>query len=547
MIKKLISPLFLLFCFIFLFANKTDAGTPIYVPQNGTNLPADLAIGDTLQLVTMERRTDLAWWSMVYKFDSTIFRANGHVITPEMIVNGPVYLIEKGATYTLTGDATSVGTAIVVAAKNITLDLNGHTVKFGTDNGMYRYGIAMPPGYQHVNPVWSGGDLTNWGNGNGVIIKNGKIEQIGHGSWCFAVGAYGLTGITLNNVSVLIRGDDTWGIHLEESRNVSVTYCTVVDSTNKVSNRHQGRAAIDVDGLTDGPVNIDHNIIRNARQWGIRVGRRNDMSITPQTGYIRWNQIDLNTIVTNGYGLGIHARNFEARGNTIEARNGRGIHIEGDNDLVINNIVSVRELPDTTEYTRVSAHGIKLEGCRNAEITQNTVLSYGQYPRWNCVGPASALNIADNGDCYIHDNVFEAIMLGGPAWTGGYGDFAACIEFMCIGPNTRIERNTFKSNDRMIQFIGYNNGSECNADTTSDGYAAAPSDAFNGNYWVRATNNTGVPEIAIQYSHFKGLEFRPAGMTNCTFTSWVLGWNWTPCEWSVYQKNGTPLKIIASE
>jgi hypothetical protein len=521
------------------------SAAPIVVPQSGTNLPADLAPGDTLRLVTLERLTGYPWSAIAYRFDATVSRGGWVALKARDFTAGPVYLDRPGITYRLTEDVATPGTAFAIVAPNVTLDLGGHTVTWGMDGLPYRYGVALPPGYKHANPVWSQSDLTRFGAGHGVTVTNGRLIQGGRGPWCFSVGAYGISGVTLKGVNILTRGDDSWGVWISESQTVAVTGCAVTDSTSKVTNRHQGRAAIEVETLCGGTCTIANNTITNARQWGIRVGRRLVPGVAPPVGIIQGNTIDVNSIVTNGYGIGLHGHWLTARGNTITARNGRGIHIEGNDCRVISNVISVHELPDTTEYGRVSAHGIKLEDCAGAEVVQNTVISY-QYSEPGRAGVGGALNVSDRGGCYVHDNTFEAVALKGPAWNpDDYGVYAAPLEIMCIGMGTRFERNTFKSNDRLIQFVGYQASNECICDTTADGYALPPANAFTGNYWVRRPENTGREEIGVQYSHFKGLVFRPAGLTNCTLGSWYLGWDWKPCGWSVVQPDGRTLQVVA--
>ena len=155
----------------------------------------------------------------------------------------PYSLNEAGETYVLHSDITTPGTAFVVNADNITLDLNGKTVTFGTAGDMYRYGIAIPPGYHHVNPVWSSSDIPNVSNGKFPTIKNGSIIQGGAGSWCFGIGIYGGMGLTVDKVTIHMKGGDSWPITSDEGTGpYIITRCVIDDSESRiVTNRHQGR------------------------------------------------------------------------------------------------------------------------------------------------------------------------------------------------------------------------------------------------------------------------------------------------------------------
>jgi len=69
----------------------------------------------------LERRELLATTPAIF-IDSTWLAARGA---------GPYVLDQAGATYVLETDLRTAGTALVVGAAGITLDLNGHTVTYG--------------------------------------------------------------------------------------------------------------------------------------------------------------------------------------------------------------------------------------------------------------------------------------------------------------------------------------------------------------------------------------------------------------------------------
>jgi len=55
-------------------------------------------------------------------------------------------LDRPGATYLLTRDVTAPRTAFIVKGDGITLDLGGHTVTYGTDDGDRYSGVFARPG-----------------------------------------------------------------------------------------------------------------------------------------------------------------------------------------------------------------------------------------------------------------------------------------------------------------------------------------------------------------------------------------------------------------
>ncbi len=471
-------------------------------------------------------------------------------VTPSQVGDGPYYLDRAGETYQLTGNVTVPGTAFVFAADNVTLDLGGHTVTFGQSPGDYRYGVVVPPAYPHANPVWAGSDITVWRRANHATVRNGAVIQgAARADSCAAVSAYDRTGVTVQNLEVTIYGDDTFAMRLEECTDVYIFGNTVVDNTTVISNRHQGRAAIDLLWTHDGAIEVFNNTIENCRQWGIRVGRRAPISTY---GHIHDNVIHPNTVVTNGYAIGIHGDNLEAYGNTIRAARGRGIHIdECAGARVHDNVIDVLEEPVWDEYDRVSAHGIKLELCRTADVYNNTVTSRGRAVDPNAVsnGAALSVEVQPASDNYVHGNTFTALEEGGPtfeAWKYYY--YAVPVEMVsAFDPSgLRIEDNVFRTNDRFFTTFEWH-GPGAPTDSVD---ASGVSLARNTFEWADELPRTGREEIMLYGSAVYGLTF-----TDCTagpgvdLSRYYQGWPWGYCTYScnwtgtvlVQDPSGTPL------
>ena len=176
---------------------------------------------------------------------------------------GPYCLDVAGETYVLTEDIATSGSGLVFAAENVTLDLNQHTVTFGTSSEIYRYGVAIPPPYPHGNSVWAESDITVWEQSSGATVMNGAVAQgAGSGAKCAAIIAYEQSSLTVQGTSVLIRGDDTFAIQFNECDDIHIFGNTITDSTTVVTNRHAGRAAIDMMATHDGPIEIFSNTIQ---------------------------------------------------------------------------------------------------------------------------------------------------------------------------------------------------------------------------------------------------------------------------------------------
>jgi hypothetical protein len=140
----------------------------------------------------------------------------------------------QGETYVLTKSLSTPGTAIVISANNVTLDLKGHTITFGTDNKK------------------SNGIETTW-NKNNIEIFGGKIIHGGEGNppGCNGVFIQEVsTNARIHDVEILVKSrasgdvhERTCGISMLRARNPKVYNCVVDNQASEVINRHSIPAA----------------------------------------------------------------------------------------------------------------------------------------------------------------------------------------------------------------------------------------------------------------------------------------------------------------
>ena len=456
--------------------------------------------------------------------DATIYVNSGTVGT------GPYYLDVPGQTYILTEDITTPGSAFVFAAEHVTLDLNQHTVTFGTSAHTYRYGVVMPPPYPHTHDRWQDSDINVWNPTTGAITKNGSVVQGGQGARNVAVMGYEQGNLTVEGVSVVIQGDDTHGMLLDECHDLHILGNTITDNTTVISNRHEGRAAIDILAARDGMIDVHDNTIHNCRQWGIRVKRRTPATVWAQ---VHHNTIYANTIVTNGYSIGIYGNRVAAYENTINASNGRGVHIElCDESRVYNNQIEVIEQPYWNEYDRLSAHGIKLEDCSRAEVYGNEVVSKGLANTMDAVsnGAALVIGVAEGSNNWVHDNTFIARHLGGNAFNPeDYGMYATALEVVGIeeGSGLVIEDISFVTQDRFLTVTIWR----------GPRYPDEPIDASG----VIIRRNSWSRELGLVPTEKYDLFFGDACVTGIQFIdnnggdfeNFGAGWPWLSCSWGV--------------
>ncbi|MFV1959830.1 MAG: hypothetical protein ACC662_10505, partial [Planctomycetota bacterium] len=346
-------------------------------------------------------------------------------------LDGPATLDRAGATYLLTRDITTAGTAFRITAPGTTLDLGGHRVTYGTGAGQAHGVVAEYPG--------KGGPT--------VIRKGALVQGDGGGTASHAIYARGLFGARISYLDVTVHGRDASGIWLVESGDVRVDHCNVRCLTKVVLNRHYpGVTAIFVE-QDDAGVEIDQNLVTASPQWGITVEGRS----TKGDVLIHHNRVlGTKALVSNGYMIGVHKPKAEVFENELRGES-RGIHLDGvdangTDAWVHDNAIDFQDQPNPEYPDRHWAHGIKIEGARGARIERNRVTGVADaghadvYALDVHVGPATGILVRDNRfEAFSRTPKLEARALN---WTfGGSGAPPADI---------LIEHNVFTATDKLV-------------------------------------------------------------------------------------------------
>ncbi len=274
-------------------------------------------------------------------------------------LDGPATLSGNGATYLLTRDITTAGTAFVVTGRDVTLDLGGHTVTYGTGSGR-AYGV------QADEPAGPGT----------TTVRNGRIVQGGgSGTWSHAVVLQSLQSARISYLSIDVHGPDAHGIWVAEADGtVRVDHCDVACRTTTVSNRHYpGVSAIFVEQTT-GALEIDQNRITATPQWGIQVEGRSSSSPC----LIHHNRVvGTKALVANGYMIAVHKPDADVYENQLDGES-RGIHVDevdtsGRNAWIHDNHLNVQDQPNAEYPDRHWVHGIKVEAANGCIVERNRV------------------------------------------------------------------------------------------------------------------------------------------------------------------------------
>lgn len=273
--------------------------------------------------------------------------------------------LTKSGSYYLANNVTSGGTCFFIDANNINLNLNGHTITYGTSGGS-----RPAPGVLLADPWYGGYSIARTGSTNshgGFEIYNGFIIQstsAPNKSPAIWVGQsndispmpkiHGLTLKTYTQDSSPIFGTVTPGGWQIDNNNIYYLAKSISARAEFLGD------AIWIGDHEQDPTSVQDfiygNYISAAPQGGIRD--------THQHAKIYNNHISFNSTYTNDFCVDAPADYQEVYGNTCQPTSGRGIHTNANYVYIHDNTISVQELKQNAEYGGCElggAYGIQVE------------------------------------------------------------------------------------------------------------------------------------------------------------------------------------------
>jgi hypothetical protein len=278
--------------------------------------------------------------------------------------------ITTSGTYYLATDLTSAATCFFIDADNITLNLNGHTITYGTGGGTASTPAILLADSWYTAP---GYDLAKTGttlHHGGFVVYGGSIvaaPNAAQRSTCLWVGqsddispapvVHDLTLTTYAEDASPIFGTVSasgWQIY-----NNTVNYASLTTSS-----RYDlwGYAIWIADDPNDGGSPADqiyNNKIIGAPQGGIFDDHQNT--------YTHNNDITFNSLYANDYCVATLSGNGQTVSyNNCHPLSGRGIDAEASNETIDHNTITVTELPQDAEYG-----GCELAGADGIRVRDN--------------------------------------------------------------------------------------------------------------------------------------------------------------------------------
>jgi len=346
-------------------------------------------------------------------------------------ISGPAELKGKDTEYILTADIVAPGTAFVISASNVTLNLNGHRVVYNEETNE------------------SAGILLKKWRLRDVSIVNGEIVQgsaggVGnaHGKGANPIRTLSFDGVELAGLRITYRGDSLSGVYIyENGHNFYFHHNEIIDNGTVVSNRHQGVPVVRAHGDN---ARIEHNVIRDARQIGIRVNGK--------AAQIKNNEVHLLSSVTNS--TGITSGSGEIAFNKVI---GKGVHPigiwPGKNAKVYSNYVETQNTHRGREFGSSGSAcmrfgwggGNGLECYGNTFVVKAKEAFFDNQKRkrdesdsW---GRALFVGLKKGQTAYFHHNIIVGVNSGGSAKAAAVG-----LVFNNMSDGMVFENNVIASN-----------------------------------------------------------------------------------------------------
>ena len=264
------------------------------------------------------------------------------VCVPDDMPQGPPYVLDKpNTTYLVTKDLVCAGKAFEIAASEVTLDLNGHTATYDSDEALER-----PQGAWNVMREQAPMGVRVRIRGKGIRILNGTIRQ-GAGNHAGTVPGVGYNPIFVSGATTEIAGihaiwsgDDIGGFFLHGGDGHHVHHCVTEDKGSGIRNRHQAICNIGYAGTGEA----DHNLVKRSRHRAIN-------ALTN----VHHNEVHVDSQATNAFGIDApKGKPTEIHHNRIYGKGEHPIGIGATGNVkglrVYANYVEVENSKGSTEY-----------------------------------------------------------------------------------------------------------------------------------------------------------------------------------------------------
>lgn len=461
-------------------------------------------------------------------------------LAADIPLSGPGVLDRDGGTYYLTQNVTAPGTAFVVTAKGVKLDLRGYTVTYNTSaSASPVYGVRV-------------GTSTQWVNldSRGLRITNGNIVQ-GSGKSQYAHAIYlkecSPRNVEISYLGISVHGGDCKAIEISTGAayTLNIHHNTVTSTIGSITNRHA------LDGYAIYLVNPRESTIHDNTIVG---GHGGIALITSKQCSVYNNDISHNALHTNGYGINTwNPQDLAVYQNHVHTNNGCGIGA-GDwyrNVSIYDNTVTVK-MGWTPEYGySLTAWGMKFRTYPDSSVdglAPGNLRVYG-----NTITASTGPGLVDSAggigilDCHadLNNEYFSNDIR---VSTTDSTKVAAGMRFAGVpapAAGTKIYDNLITSNDINIDFSTSDGRGTDNVELVSNtlvkGSGGSNYHTVNMGYWKYASQGHTFTDTRTQNGasvHDVELDGGEGGSSYSLSVSWYL-------DVTVTDEVGNPLAGVA--
>jgi len=371
-------------------------------------------------------------------------REGGDIPVPGELKGPPYVLDTNGATYVLTRDLTVPLAGFEIAASDVTLDFDGHTLTYNDEP------YDGPEAWNER--AYKGNDFGVKCSGKGrATLRGGRIVQ-GRGASAGTQIGIGCNPVysrnapvTMEGMELVWHGPDISGAFFHWSKANVVRYCVFDDRGSHITNRHQAVSTIDGNGWTD----CRWSLVKRTRQQGL-------MGVAEAEE----NEIYIDSCATNSFGIKptgaagkpaqIHRNHIFGIGEHPVGIGMFGIYPPGSE--VLTNTVEVKCTRSGTEYGYTGSACFRTTwGGDNLEVGGNTFTAHadvydGKVAKTRCVWVGLPHFTPKGSKEEIRDarGIFEANVIRAIGRSGAKAG-AICVVCLNESPNLIFANNTVES------------------------------------------------------------------------------------------------------
>lgn len=382
--------------------------------------------------------------------------------------------ITKPGTYYLANDVTCTNVGFALNANNITFNLNGHTIYYGSSSEVVP-AISVCDTWYGSLPASACGDGHHVSPSiyNGKIVQNKGTAPFTHAIWIGE--ANGIKPGTIDYLTITVQQPGTQAIYGQyPGSGWNIHNNTINDNVTSIQLPGQGilSARSQFQGMVITLYNGGNASGSGDLIWGNTINGAPQGGIydTNQNTQIYSNVITMSSWFSNDYGVIILADGQQVHNNTIQGR-GRGIDAESSNWNVYNNTIHVHEEANNSEYDgceldgsdgiRIKNYGISSTGWK---VTGNNVQVDATYCQANGLR-FTQLTSGVNGT--ISGNTFHTVAGSGPdyalsleqaqasaTFSGNTFNGSTCTEIDWDGANQTVQSGQHWSCPSMVLYDG---------------------------------------------------------------------------------------------